>query len=568
MTASALSIFAAIPSNDNLANAMVVAGPAESTLASTDEATREAGEPFHLLNAPIQRTVWFQWTAPETKPVFFLVTTFNFDAAMAVYTGSSYPLQQITYNNDTDGNQPRIEFMATAGTTYKIAVGVYSSSSTAPGGSFHLLWTQSSTPANNNFTEALAMSGSSGSVALTNLGATAEAGEPSFGSGKTVWVNYTNTGTSDIGVTFDTRENIDPSFDTTLAVYTGAAVNSLTTVVKNNDAPGALNSRVSFLAKTGITYRIAVDSAVSTPASNIILSWRISKPAYYTDFGKKIGTTGEIYYDEAADITVFRPSDGTWYSLDSGDGTFSAFHFGTTGDTPVPADYDGDGRTDYAVARNENGLKIWYIHSSFDGSYKIVHWGITEDRLVPGDFDYDGRADVAVFRPSTNSWYILRSSDGQILSKNFGQAGDVPILGDFKNTPPGTDIAIFRPSNGTWCIFDGLNTIVIPFGTNGDIPFPADYGFDGVTDLAVYRPSNGTWYYRPSNGNPMVTVQWGTPGDIPQGGDFDANTNDPSDFTVYRPSDRTWYILKSEGFQTAFVQFGAPGDIPISSFAP
>ncbi len=141
-------------------------------------------------------------------------------------------------------------------------------------------------------------------------------------------------------------------------------------------------------------------------------------------------STADFDGDGQTDFSVFRPSNGTWYLLESGSNTFRARQFGMSGDKIVPGDYDGDGRTDMAVYRPDPAQpgNLWYILRSSDSSYFItVPWGISTDTPVPGDYDGDGRTDVAVYRAGV--WYIVQSSNGNLTTHDYGSVGDIPVAG-------------------------------------------------------------------------------------------------------------------------------------------
>jgi hypothetical protein len=66
-------------------------------------------------------------------------------------------------------------------------------------------------------------------------------------------------------------------------------------------------------------------------------------------------------------MAVFRPPTGTWYQLNSSDGSFFGEQFGIATDKITPSDYDGDGKIDIAIYRQSDGL--WYVKSSSTATY-------------------------------------------------------------------------------------------------------------------------------------------------------------------------------------------------------
>ncbi len=234
--------------------------------------------------------------------------------------------------------------------------------------------------------------------------------------------------------------------------------------------------------------------------------------------------------DGRADFAVFRPSSGTW--LVSG---LAPTAYGQAGDIPLAGNFTGDAKSDLAVYRPSTGQ--WHITG-----LTTVGYGNSTDKPVAADYTGDGFADVAVWRPSNGTWNVR----GQ-AAVAFGVSGDVPVPGDFTGDAR-ADFAVWRPATGTWFV-RGMSAVV--WGQAGDRPVVADFTGDGKVDIAVWRPSTGTWYVR--NATALV---WGQSGDVPVTGDFTGEGK--ADIAVWRPSDGTWYIRLVSN-----VPWGQAGDVPL-----
>ncbi len=149
-----------------------------------------------------------------------------------------------------------------------------------------------SPPANDNFADAIEITGLSGQITGSNIDATKEAGEPSHANIEecagvnSVWWKWAAPETG--SVTFNTHGS---DIDTLLAVYTGTGLGNLIEIASNDNDGESYEyaSTVSFEMQSGVLYYIAVDGLDRNcglsappifygPVGSIVFNWTTPAP--------------------------------------------------------------------------------------------------------------------------------------------------------------------------------------------------------------------------------------------------------------------------------------------------
>ena len=227
-------------------------------------------------------------------------------------------------------------------------------------------------------------------------------------------------------------------------------------------------------------------------------------------------------------------------------------------------DFNGDGFSDYAVARDNGGQVTYYVNGNSQ-----VNWGLNTDTVVSCDFDGDGKDDRAVWRPGAATvarFYILQSATNTVRQEAFGQTGDNPSVSADYDGDGKCDLAVYRdganPGDQSYFYYRGSfnnpggNVSYVPWGLNGDFPAMGDYDGDGKWDFAVQRA--GMFWIKSASGSSAVTFGGASDSIIP--GDYDGDGK--SDLAVRRAvfGQHLYYIRQSSNGAVRYgVAWGSTG---------
>lgn len=268
----------AAPANDAVADAVQLNGSNINIRGNNSTATSEPGESQHA-GVGGGHTLWYRWTAPASGPAGAIPCGPYPSTVVAVYTatGPVPPMSNLSLVGADTGScgttdAPLVSFTTTAGDSYLIVVDSAGSSAT---GDFSLSVSQnvpSFLPGADSFADATILNGSFINLTTSNVGATAEAGEPTHagaGTGHSIWFRWT------ANVTDSTFVFACGSIHAVTAVYTqNGAVPPFTNLqplagAVSSPSPSCSGSS-GFTAQAGQEYVIAVDGTGAVDQGDFI----------------------------------------------------------------------------------------------------------------------------------------------------------------------------------------------------------------------------------------------------------------------------------------------------------
>ncbi len=171
---------------------------------------------------------------------------------------------------------------------------------------------------------------------------------------------------------------------------------------------------------------------------------------------------------------------------------------------------------------------VWTLGGSFDDESveapMSFRFGQAGDIPVIGDWNGDGIQTVGVVRG--NTWLLRDSNTSGPPQYNFvfGEPGDIPVVGDW-NGDGTSGIAMVRGNR--WHLRNRANAgnagIIFTFGEVGDTPIAGDWNGSGSDGPGVHRGNRWLLSNELTSAPPAMNFAFGDVGDVPIVGDWNSN---------------------------------------------
>jgi hypothetical protein len=284
---------------------------------------------------------------------------------------------------------------------------------------------------------------------------------------------------------------------------------------------------------------------------------------------------GDFDGDGKTDLALFRSTNGRIWTVQSssGNGGIGSTAIGMPDWLPAMGDYDGDGKGDYSwfVPKTQ----VWRVYESSRGYAERlprVQFGDANDIPVPADFDGDNRTDMVLYRRATGRIKVLESATSRQWESTIGDPWWIAVPANYDGDGQ-ADLAWFVPRTTVWRIYrssrgDAERMPRVQIGALGDVPVPADFDGDGKADVAVFCEVSGKIWVRYSSLHytNLVSTSMGMPTWLPTVGDYDGDGK--ADFSWFIPATQTWRVYESsKGYAERLprVKFGGADDWPLAT---
>jgi len=353
-------------------------------------------------------------------------------------------------------------------------------------------------PANDNFASRTAIASSGGTVSGSNVNATKETGEPNHAGntgGRSVWWTWTPSVSGSA-----TIRTAGSNFDTTLAVYTGGSVSSLTLVPNgSNDDYNGAQSQVTINVVAGTAYQIAVDGYNGASGS---ITLQVVPPSSVTIPAAPGGVAATQNLTDRVRVTWNASTGATSYEVWRGTSTSSgsASRIGTVSGTSFD-DTGAVAGTTYYYWLKAGNTAGWSGFSAMATGLRPI--AISNDQTLGNLSGASGSmTHYRINVPAGQAVFVVRT---------WGGSGDCDIY--VNNGSPATTSSSWRSRNA-----GNSDTVTINNPASGDwyIALHGSAAYSGmslqashaVNTISVAQPPSGAQWQRGTT----QTIRWTSTG--------------------------------------------------------